>query len=221
MNKNFKCVIFDLDGTLIDSGPDLASSLNYVLRKQGFEDVKPSILGGLVGGGAEMMIRKGFDHIQAKIDEKKVQTYIYQFLEFYYNNCTNQTKLYEGVEKTLEYLKKRNIKVCLCTNKKQYLTDKIIKEFKLENYFDFILGSSEKFEMKPSVQMLEFCSQKLQINSSEQCVMIGDSDNDIIPANKLNMTSIYVRYGYGELSKDLFASYEVNEIKEIIGICNF
>ena len=101
MNKNFKCVIFDLDGTLIDSGPDLASSLNYVLRKQGFEDVKPSILGGLVGGGAEMMIRKGFDHIQAKIDEKKVQTYIYQFLEFYYNNCTNQTKLYKGVEATL------------------------------------------------------------------------------------------------------------------------
>ena len=101
------------------------------------------------------------------------------------------------------------------------LTDKIIKEFELENYFDFILGSSEKLEMKPSVQMLEFCSQKLQVNSSEQCVMIGDSDNDIIPANKLNMTSIYVRYGYGKLSKNLFASYEVNEIKEIIGICNF
>lgn len=221
MNKNFKCVIFDLDGTLIDSGPDLASSLNYVLRKQGFEDVKPSILGDLVGGGAEMMIRKGFDHIKAKFDEKKVQIYISQFLEYYYNNCTNQTKLYVGVETTLKYLKKRNIKVCLCTNKKQYLTDKIIKEFELENYFDFILGSSEKLEMKPSVQMLEFCSQKLQVNSSEQCVMIGDSDNDIIPANKLNMTSIYVRYGYGKLSKNLFASYEANEIKEIIEICNF
>ena len=221
MNKNFKCVIFDLDGTLIDSGPDLASSLNYVLRKQGFEDIKPSILGDLVGGGAEMMIRRGFDYIKSKIDEKKVQIYISQFLEYYYNNCTNQTKLYKGVETTLKYLKKRNIKVCLCTNKKQYLTDKIIKEFELDNYFDFILGSSEKLEMKPSVQMLEFCSQKLQINSSEQCVMIGDSDNDIIPANRLNMTSIYVRYGYGELSKNLFASYEVNEIKEIIGICNF
>ena len=60
MNKNFKCVIFDLDGTLIDSGPDLANSLNYVLKKQGFKGVSQSILGSLVGGGAEMMIRKGF-----------------------------------------------------------------------------------------------------------------------------------------------------------------
>ena len=221
MNKNFKCVIFDLDGTLIDSGPDLASSLNYVLKKQGFESVNQSVLGSLVGGGAEMMIRKGFDHIQVKIDEKKVKMYISQFLEYYYNNCTNQTKLYEGVESTLKYLKKENFKVCLCTNKRQHLTNKIIKEFKLEGYFDFILGSSEELQMKPSVQMLEFCLKKLKINSPKQCVMIGDSDNDILPANKLNMTSVYVRYGYGKLSKKIVASYEVNKIKEIIDIRNF
>ena len=221
MNKNFKCVIFDLDGTLIDSGPDLANSLNYVLKRQGFKGVNQSILGSLVGGGAEMMIRKGFDHLQVKIDEKKVENYIFQFLEYYYNNCTNQTKLYEGVENTLKYLKKENIKVCLCTNKKQYLTNKIIKEFNLEYYFDFILGSSKELQMKPSIQMLEFCLKKLEINSSEQCVMIGDSDNDILPANKLNMTSIYVRYGYGKLSKNIVASYEVNKIREIIDICNF
>lgn len=221
MNKNFKCVIFDLDGTLIDSGPDLADSLNYVLRKQGFEGVDQSILGSLVGGGAEMMIRKGFDQIQVKIDETKVETYICQFLEYYYNNCTNQTKLYEGVLYTLKYLKKKNIKICLCTNKKQHLTNKIIKEFKLEDYFDLILGSSKKLEMKPSVQMLDFCSKKLKINSSDQCLMIGDSDNDILPAIKLNMTSIFVRYGYGKLSRNLVANYEVNAIKEIIDICDF
>ena len=75
MNKNFKCVIFDLDGTLIDSGPDLANSLNYVLKKQGFKDVNQSVLGSLVGGGDEMMIRKGFEHIEAKVDEKKIETY--------------------------------------------------------------------------------------------------------------------------------------------------
>ena len=221
MNKNFKCIIFDLDGTLIDSGPDLANSLNYVLKKQGFKDVNQSILGSLIGGGAEMMIRKGFEHIEAKIDEKKIETYISQFLEYYYNNCTNQTKLYEGVENTLKYLKKVNIKVCLCTNKRQYLTNKIMKEFNFEHYFDFVLGSSKELQMKPSVQMLEFCLKKLKINSSEQCVMIGDSDNDILPANKLNMTSIYVKYGYGKLSKNIVASYEVNKIKEIIDICNF
>ena len=75
--------------------------------------------------------------------------------------------------------------------------------------------------MKPSVQMLDFCSKKLKINSSDQCLMIGDSDNDILPAIKLNMTSIFVRYGYGKLSRNLVANYEVNAIKEIIDICDF
>ena len=75
--------------------------------------------------------------------------------------------------------------------------------------------------MKPSVQMLEFCLKKLEIKSSKQCIMIGDSDNDILPASKLNMTSIYVKYGYGELSEKVVADYEVNKLEEIIDICNF
>ena len=131
------------------------------------------------------------------------------------------TVISDELKNFIHKIKKENIKVCLCTNKKQHLTNKIIKEFNLEYYFDFILGSSKELQMKPSIQMLEFCLKKLEIKSSEQCVMIGDSDNDILPANKLNMTSIYVRYGYGKLSKNIVASYEVNKIMEIFDICNF
>ena len=70
MNKKFKCIIFDLDGTVINSAPDLTDSLNEVLRKEGLRKVDNSILGSLVGGGAEMMIRKGFKHFNLKINEK-------------------------------------------------------------------------------------------------------------------------------------------------------
>ena len=67
MNKNFKCIIFDLDGTLIDSGQDLTCSLNHVLEKQGHTKINEDVLGGLVGGGAEMMIRKGYNYLNLKI----------------------------------------------------------------------------------------------------------------------------------------------------------
>ena len=71
MNKNFKCVIFDLDGTLINSGPDLLNSLNYVLSQNNLNRIDKNVIGNLVGGGAEAMIRKGYTHLNAILDEKK------------------------------------------------------------------------------------------------------------------------------------------------------
>ncbi len=217
MNKKFKCIIFDLDGTLIDSGPDLVESLNYVLKNEGLGNINHSILGSLVGGGAEMMIRKGFQYLNSKIDENKVQFYIDQFLKYYFKKCTHKTKLYKGVEKTLKCLKESKIKICLCTNKKQYLTNKIIKGFNLDKYFDLILGSSEKFKMKPDIQMLEYCSKQMEVNYKE-CVMVGDSENDIIPANILEMTSIFVRYGYGELNGSVVADFSIDKIYSVLDI---
>ena len=63
MNKNFKCVVFDLDGTLIDSGPDLVDSLNFVLKKNNLNGIDKKVIGNLVGGGAEAMIRRGYDFL--------------------------------------------------------------------------------------------------------------------------------------------------------------
>ena len=112
MNKNFKCIIFDLDGTLIDSGPDLLNSLNYILKKEGLKSVDQSVLGKLVGGGAEAMIRKGFQHLKTYLDESKMEQYIKDFLDFYFSNCIIKTKLYEDVEYTLNHFitkKKKNL----------------------------------------------------------------------------------------------------------------
>ena len=72
MNKNLKCVIFDLDGTLIDSGPDLLNTLNYVLTENNLKEIDRSVIGNLVGGGAEAMIRRGYKHLNAHLDEKEI-----------------------------------------------------------------------------------------------------------------------------------------------------
>ena len=90
MNKNFKCVVFDLDGTLIDSGPDLLDSLNFVLKKNYHRVIHKDVIGNLVGGGAEAMIRKGYAFLEEKIEDKMIPKLVDTFIQYYQNNCTKK-----------------------------------------------------------------------------------------------------------------------------------
>ena len=185
MNKKIKCLIIDLDGTILHSGPDLFNSLNFSLKKQNLLSIPEKVIGSLVGGGAKVMIEKAFRYLE--LDEKKYNTdqMVSDFLDFYFENCDNRSTIYPTVISTLKNLKSKYT-ICLCTNKKQYLTDKILKSFEIEKYFDYILGSSTELKLKPDSEMLNFILKKFNLNS-ENCMMIGDSHNDIIPANKLKM----------------------------------
>lgn len=214
MKKKIKGIIFDLDGTLIDSGPDLLESLNYVLKKKNLPDIPSKIIGNLVGGGAEAMIRRGFEFLDLKIDEEKVSEMIDIFLDFYFNNCTNKTSFYPNIRKFIKVLHKKNIKLAVCTNKKQFLASKILEEFKVSQFFRVILGSSKDLKLKPSNEMLVACVKKIRLNTTD-CIMIGDSDNDIIPANELGIDSIFVNYGYGKLSEKVTPTYCIDKIDEI------
>ena len=220
MKKKIDSIIFDLDGTIIDSGPDLLDSLNFVLNKKKLPSISNNVIGNLVGGGASAMIKKGYDYLGKKIGDDEVAELVEVFLEYYFKNCSKKTKIYSGIQNFIIDMKKKDLKIGLCTNKKQYLTEKILEDLKINNYFDAIVGSSVDIKLKPDTEMLEICLNKLN-SEPRNSIMIGDSDNDILPANQLNMTSIYVRYGYGKLSKNVVASYEVNKIKEIMDICNF
>ena len=213
MNKNLKCVIFDLDGTLIDSGPDLLNTLNYVLTKNNLKEINGSVIGNLVGGGAEAMIRRGYKHLNTHLDEKEIPSLIDLFINHYYENCTNQTKLYNGVLDILKFLRKKTI-ICLCTNKKQFLAEKILEELGVINFFSYILGSDGKTPLKPEVEMPKKCLKKFKI-PADQVVFVGDSENDILPANQLGMFSVHVTYGYGKIGNNVRADLVIKEIKEL------
>ena len=214
MNKNFKCVAFDLDGTLIDSGPDLLDSLNFVLQNNHLNTINSSIIGNLVGGGAEAMIRRGYAYLNKKLDEKIIPELINQFLEYYESNCTNKTKLYPNILEILKSLKEKQIKICICTNKRQYLAEKIIKELQIDNFFDFIVGSQKSIQLKPSTEMLEIFLKKLLLKPKD-VIFIGDSTKDIIPANILGMTSVFVKYGYGKIKESNKADFQISNAKEL------
>ena len=214
MNKNFKCVAFDLDGTLIDSGPDLLDSLNFVLQNNHLNTINSSIIGNLVGGGAEAMIRRGYAYLNKKLDEKIIPELINQFLEYYESNCTKKTKLYPNILEILKSLKEKEIKICICTNKRQYLAEKIIKELQIDYFFDVVVGSQKSIQLKPSTEMLEIFLKKLLLKPKD-VIFIGDSTKDIIPANILGMTSVFVKYGYGKIKESNKADFQISNAKEL------
>ena len=143
MNKNLKCILIDLDGTIINSGPDLIDSLNHALKNQNFHNIEEQVVGSLVGGGAKAMIEKALEHMKKTASEDQIELMVSNFLEFYFKNCSKKSRLYSNVILTLKFLK-QNFRIGLCTNKKQNLTEKIVEDFKIKKYFDFILGSPFK-----------------------------------------------------------------------------
>ena len=214
MNKNFKCVVFDLDGTLIDSGPDLVDSLNFVLKKKNLNEIDKKVIGSLVGGGAEAMIRRGYDFLKEKLEESIIPELVKIFIEYYELNCTNKTKLYPNIKEILIFLKEKKIKICICTNKKQFLADKIIKNMGLNKYFDLIIGSQDTNKLKPHPDMLQKCIDSLGVKSNET-IFVGDSVNDIIPAKELGVFSFFVEYGYGQEEKFVEPNAKVSNIIEL------
>ena len=213
MNKNFKCVIFDLDGTLINSGPDLLNSLNYVLSQNNLNRIDKNVIGNLVGGGAEAMIRKGYSHLNAILDEKKIPFLVNLFIDHYYKNCTRETTLYDGVLDILKFLNEKTY-ICLCTNKKQFLAEKILEEFEVNNFFNYILGSDGKTPLKPEIEMPKKCLDKFQL-LADQVVFVGDSENDILPAKRLGMFSVHVTYGYGKLQEKIKEDLVISKIEKL------
>ena len=218
MNKKIKCILIDLDGTIINSGPDLIDSLNFVLRNQNIKPVEKSIIGSLVGGGAKAMIIRAYQNLKLK-PPLNIDSLIEDFLEFYFDNCSKRSFLYPNVLNTLKELKSK-FKIALCTNKKQFITEKILMDFKIKDFFDCVLGSNSKIKLKPDTEMLEYCLNECHV-APEQAIMIGDSSNDIIPAKTLGMKSIYVTYGYGKIEQSIKPDYIVDCFNEILRVIKF
>lgn len=212
--KNFEYILFDLDGTLINSGPDLLKALNYTLNLNNLKPIDDLHIGNLVGGGAEVMIKKGFKFHNIEIEKEKLPQLINQFLTYYKNNCSVYTKLFDGVIDTLKILKLKKYRLAVCTNKSQVLAEKVLKELKIDKYFDLILGSSTKLKLKPHTEMLNYCINFMNADINET-IMVGDTLNDVIPSNKLKMKSICVNYGYSETS-DINSTFKVNKFQEIL-----
>ena len=196
--KNKKLLIFDLDGTLINSALDLALSVNYMLETLGCETFDETIIHGWVGNGALTLVKRalsGTRTVDENLDEIYVEKALRIFLDYYQKNLCNATVPYPHVLTTLETLKQKGYTLAIVTNKPFSFVAPILENLKMDGLFQLILGGDSLSEKKPHPMPLLHVCDTLDVKV-EASMMIGDSKNDILAANSSNMYSIGVTYGY-------------------------
>jgi len=195
---NKEVILFDLDGTLIDSAPDLALAINHMLTTIGRPTFSEDIIRSWVGNGAEILVKRGLSgasEIDENLDSALFEKALPIFLDFYKQNLCVETKLYPHVGASLKTMKEKGYRLVIVTNKPFHLVAPILTGLKLDGLFETVLGGDSLSKRKPDPLPLLHVCKEYGVNV-EQCLMVGDSKNDILAAKAAKMESVGLTYGY-------------------------
>ena len=213
-------VLFDLDGTLIDTAPDLMNAHNHVMQKFGYETKSTNEIRNLVGKGAASMIGRSLWN-QArkelkKIDDEKIKSQMVdEFIDYYGKNIAVESKLLPGVLEFLKWCKKNNISMAVCTNKTEYLAVDLLKKINVYDYFEYVAGYNTFDYCKPDPRHLTNVIEIIQ-GELKKSIMIGDSETDSESAKAAGLPFILVEDGYTD--KTINEIYHNHLIKDFNGI---
>ena len=213
-------VLFDLDGTLIDTAPDLMNAHNHVMKKFGYETRSTDEIRNLVGKGAASMIGRSLWN-QArnelkKIDDEKIKSkMVDEFIDYYGKNIAVESKLLPGVLEFLKWCKKNNISMAVCTNKTEHLAVDLLKKIKVYDYFEYVAGYNTFDYCKPDPRHLTNVIEIIQ-GELNKSIMIGDSETDSESAKAAGLPFILVEDGYTD--RTINEIYHNHLIKDFNGI---
>ena len=218
MDTKKEIIVFDLDGTLINSAPDLCYALNQTLSEINIPEITLQEVMGYLGDGALELIKRGITKY-SNINNFDTELLRLRFLEIYDNCLLNKTDFYPNVLQSLKDLKKMDFTLAICTNKPELLAKRIIDGLDGSSFFDRITGGDTYEFRKPDPRHL--INTILETGKKvETAIMIGDSENDINCAKKANIPSIAVNFGYSKvpvesLNPDLVMSDYINLTQHI------
>ncbi len=195
---NKKVILFDMDGTLINSVPDLTLAVNHMLKDLKKETFSEETIHGWVGNGALTLVKRalsGQSSIDKNLDEAVVSNALEIFMGFYANNLCVSTATYDNVPGTLRNLKEKGYRLAIVTNKPFGFVEPILDGLGLNDLFELILGGDSLAQKKPDPAPLLHVCEVFAVETKE-CVMVGDSKNDILAAHASGMQSVGVTYGY-------------------------
>ena len=212
-------VLFDLDGTLVDTAPDLMLAHNHVMKKFGYPTKSLDELKSSVGKGAGAMIGRSI-WSQAKkeltsINEKVKSDMTDEFISFYGKNILKESALINGVKEFLNWCKKENISMAVCTNKTEHLAVDLLKKIGIYDYFEYVAGWNTFEYCKPDPRTLNTIIEILD-GDKNKSIMIGDSETDANTAKAAEIPMILLKYGYTEKRSDEI--YHNHLIKDFVGI---
>lgn len=195
---NYKAVVFDLDGTLINSVDDLGSAVNRTLQANNLPTHELGEYNKFIGDGAEMMVKRALP--EDKRDEETVKKCLKQFLDDYFENYTVHTKPYPGISSLLDALEKKNIKFAVLTNKPNAVSQKIVEELFPDRHFELVVGQKEGLARKPDPSGALLISKTLRIKP-EDIVYLGDSGVDMQTAKSAGMLPVGVLWGFRDFDE--------------------
>ena len=213
-------IIFDLDGTLVDTAPDLLSAHNHVMKKFGYNSRNLDEIKNLAGKGAAVMIgrsiwesaKKEFSSID---DQKTKDEMVNEFINFYGKNIVVKSKLVNGVYEFLKWAKSKNISMGVCTNKQEHLAVDLLKKIKIYDFFEYVAGRNTFEYCKPDSRHLTSMIEIMNGNIKKS-LMIGDSENDADAAKSAGIPMILLANGYTDKKTEQI--YHNHLIKDFTGI---
>ena len=219
MSQKFT-ILFDLDGTLVDTAPDLMLAHNHVMKKFGYPTKSTEDIRNLVGKGAGALIgrsiwgqaKKEFGKV---LDEKIKDEMVKEFVNYYGKNIINESTLINGVKDFLKWCKEQNISMAVCTNKQEHLSNDLLKKIGIYDFFEYVAGSDTFDYCKPDPRHLTSVVEILD-GDVKKTIMIGDSETDANAAKAAEIPVILLENGYTE--KNTSEIYHNHLVKDFIGI---
>ena len=219
MKQNFT-ILLDLDGTLVDTAPDLMKAHNHVMEKFGYSTKNLDEIRNLVGKGAAVLIgrsiwgsaKKEF----SKITDKKIKNeMVKEFINFYSKNIVVESKLINGVYDFLKWGKSNKISMGVCTNKQEHLAIDLLKKIKIYDFFEYVSGGNTFSYCKPDPRHLT-SSLEIMDGNLKKSIMVGDSENDADAAKSAGIPMILIEDGYTD--KKIEQIYHNHLIKDFVGV---
>ena len=213
-------ILFDLDGTLVDTAPDLMRAHNHVMTKFGYPTKSTDEIRNLVGKGAGALIGRSIWG-QAKkefhsVNDLKIKDQMSkEFVDYYGKNIINESTLITGVKEFLKWCKEQNISMAVCTNKQELLSNDLLKKIGIYDFFEYVAGSNTFDYCKPDPRHLTSVVEILD-GDVKKTIMIGDSETDANAAKAAEIPVILLENGYTE--KNTTEIYHNHLIKDFIGI---
>lgn len=213
-----KAIIWDLDGTLVESAPDLATALNHLLNEEGqqghaVENVRP-----MIGGGVAKLIERGFRAADAPLDPAECDALVPRFMELYTACATDSTHLVPHAREMLLHFYHTGMKQALCTNKPISVTRQILDALDISGFFATVVGGDSTPEKKPHPLPLQTCLDHIGVLPAD-ALMVGDSGADVGAARAAGVPVILVPDGYtGVPAASLGADFVVERLSDIAEI---